>query len=146
MQQFIKLKRLNKNWLIVYLFVKVFLSQILLAQSLLWKIAIIGKESVGMTDVVIIKFYFLFDNYISFLFKVFILQVFINNGPSMSSMICVFTYPLCWPFPCQNLLSGRSFLFSSRRSLQQMIKYIHCIRCIFFKRLVAKKYLHLATI
>lgn len=46
-----------------------------------------------MTDVVIIKFYFLFDNYISFLFKVFILQVFINSGPSMSSMICVFTYP-----------------------------------------------------
>lgn len=93
MRQFIKLKRLNKNWLIVYLFVEVFLSQILFAQSLLWNIAIIGKESVGMTDVVIIKFYFLFDNYISFLFKVFILPVFINSGPSMSSMICVFTYP-----------------------------------------------------
>lgn len=94
MRQFIKLKRLNKSWLIVYLFVKVFLSQILLAQSLLWNIAIIGKESVGMTTYFfIIKFYFLFDNYISFLFKVFILQVFINSGPSMSSMICVFTYP-----------------------------------------------------
>lgn len=49
MRQFIQLKRLNKNWLIVYLFVKVFLSQILLAQSLLWNIAIIGKESVGMS-------------------------------------------------------------------------------------------------
>lgn len=94
MRQFIKLKRLNKNWLIVYLFVKVFLSQILLAQSLLWNIAIIGKESVGMsTYFSSSSFIFLFDNYISFLFKVFILQVFINSGPSMSSMICVFTYP-----------------------------------------------------